>query len=33
MDKNRLLFLYKENHAIVAWFYRSFSDVFRHKNS
>lgn len=26
-------FLYQENHAIVAWFYRSFSDVFRYKNS
>ena len=26
-------FLYQENHAIVAWFYRSFSDVFRQKNS
>ena len=24
-------FLYQENHAIVAWFYRSFSDVFRQK--
>lgn len=24
-----ILLLYKENHAIVAWFYRSFSDVYK----
>ena len=24
-------FLYKENHAIVAWFHKSFSGVFRNK--
>jgi len=28
-----LVFLYQENHAIVAWFRESFSGVFRNKNS
>jgi hypothetical protein len=29
----RAVFLYQENHAIVAWFRESFSGVFRNKNS